>query len=56
VPKFLAGDVHSVIGSALGVEGLASLLPCLMLGALLAAALVVRNFPARDLAARGWRA
>ena len=43
VPRFLAGDVHSIIGSAVRVEGLASLLPFFILGTLLTAALVRRN-------------
>jgi hypothetical protein len=47
VPRFFAGDVHSVIGSALRVEGFASLLPFLLLAALLTAVLVLRNFPGR---------
>jgi hypothetical protein len=47
VPRFLAGDVHSIIGSALRVEGLVSLLPFFILGTLLTVALVWRNFSDR---------
>ena len=43
VPRFLAGDVHSIIGSTVRVEGLASLLPFFILGTLLTVALVWRN-------------
>jgi hypothetical protein len=44
VPRFLAGEVHSIIGSALRVEGLPSLLPFFLLATLLTAVLVWRNF------------
>jgi hypothetical protein len=44
VPRFLAGDVHSIIGSALRVEGLPSLLPFFLPATLLTAVLVWRNF------------
>jgi hypothetical protein len=47
VPRFLAGDVHSIIGRVFRVDGLESLLPCLLLGMLLTAALVLRNFSSR---------
>jgi hypothetical protein len=47
IPRFFTGDVHSVIGRALGVEGFASLLPFLLLAALLTAVLVLRSFPGR---------
>jgi hypothetical protein len=45
-PRFFAGDVHSIIGSALGMEGLISLLPFLALSAAVTLPLVLRNFPA----------
>jgi 4-amino-4-deoxy-L-arabinose transferase-like glycosyltransferase len=45
IPRFLAGNVHSVIGTTLHIEGLASLLAFLLLATLLAAVLVLRNFP-----------
>ncbi|MGH6921362.1 MAG: hypothetical protein ACREJ0_27115, partial [Geminicoccaceae bacterium] len=47
-PRFFAGDVHSLIGSALGVEGLASLWPFLLLAMLPTAVLLVRNFRSAD--------
>jgi hypothetical protein len=47
VSRFLAGDIHSVIGSALNIEGLPSLLPFLVVALPLLALLVLRNLPAR---------
>lgn len=47
-PRFLAGEVHSVIGSALGLEGLISLVPLCALAGLLLVPLISRNF-VRDL-------
>jgi hypothetical protein len=44
VPRFSAGQVHSVIGNVMGIEGLASLLPSFAIAALLVLALVQRNF------------
>jgi hypothetical protein len=43
VPSFLAGDVHSITGTVLGMKGLVSLLPLAALGAMLAVPLVLRN-------------